>query len=86
MIKRTEHGIQGRDSIKLYSEIVPVDVTQLVHRRYGKNHLGYVEPGHVFGQSILELAQERQQIATAVVVHNQVLNQEKYNALYVVLI
>lgn len=51
----------------------PVDVVQLVHRVDSQHHLGQVELGHLLGQPILKLAEQRQQVAAHIVVHDQVL-------------
>ena len=52
---------------------VAVDVAQPVDRVDSQHHLGQIEFGHVLGQAILKLGQERQQIPAAVVIHHQIL-------------
>lgn len=51
----------------------PVDVVQLVHRVDSQHHLCQVKFSHVLRQSVLELAEQSQQITADVVVHHQVL-------------
>lgn len=48
-------------------------ISQFVHALYREHHLGDVELGHVLGQAVLELGQQREQVAAAVVIHYQVL-------------
>lgn len=57
----------------------PVDVVLLVDGVDGQHHLCHVELGHVFRKSILELAEQRQQVPAHVVVHHQVLRDKHVN-------
>ena len=41
-------------------------------------HLGDVELGHVLGQPVLELGEQGEKVAAAVVVHHQVLQIQRY--------
>ena len=43
-------------------------------------HLGDVELGHVLGQPVLELGEQGEKVAAAVVVHHQVLQIQKYKS------
>ena len=52
---------------------VAVDVAQLVHGVDGEDHLDDVELGHVLRKSVLELGEQSQEVAAAVVVHDQIL-------------
>ena len=45
-----------------------------VHRVDGEHHLGHVEAHHLLGQVVVVLAEQREQVASAVVVHYQVLH------------
>ena len=56
---------------------VAVDVAEAVDGVDGEDHLRDVEPRHLLRQPVLELAEEGQQVAAAVVVHHQVLENNK---------
>jgi hypothetical protein len=56
---------------------VAVDVAQPVDRVDGQHHFGQVEFGHILGQPILKLGQERQQVTAAVIIHHQVLRKNR---------
>ena len=58
---------------------ISVDISQLVDGVDGKNHLRDVEASHLLGQPVLELAEEREEVSAAVVVHHQVLKHQSVN-------
>lgn len=58
----------------------PVNIVQLVHRVDGQDHLRQVEFRHVLRQTVLKLAQQGQQVSTYIVVHHQVLQEERREA------
>ena len=53
--------------------VLPVNVAHPVYGVNGKDHFTGVEPSHLLRKVILELAEQRQNIATHIVVHHQVL-------------
>ena len=56
---------------------VSVDVSEPMDGVYGEDHLDDVEPRHVLRQAVLKLAQQGQQVPSAVVVHHEILKRNK---------
>lgn len=56
-----------------HHEILPVNVAHPVYGVNGEDHFTGIEPSHLLRKVILELAEQRQDIATHIVVHHQVL-------------
>ena len=56
--------------------VLPVNVAHPVYGVDGKDHFTGVEPSHLLRKVILELAEQRQDITTHIVVHHQVLEWE----------
>ena len=54
---------------------IPVDVAELVNGVDGEDHLCSVEACHGLREVVLKLAEQRQHIATHVVVHHQILRE-----------
>lgn len=52
---------------------LPVHVVELMDGVDGQHHLPDVEPRHVLREPVFELAEQGQQVAAHVVVHDQVL-------------
>ena len=51
---------------------VAMDISQTMHGVDGQHHFHDVELGHVLRQSVFKLAQQRQEVSTAVVVHDKI--------------
>ena len=50
-----------------------VDISEVVDRVYGKDHLCDVELGHILWKSVLELAEEGQEVSATVIVLHKVI-------------
>lgn len=57
--------------------VLPVYIALLVDGVDGKHHLRHVKFGHVLRESVLKLTKQSQQVTAHVIIHHQVLWEEK---------
>lgn len=60
-------------SITTTAKNVPMDITQVMYGIDSEHHLSYVKPCHRLRNAIFKFRQQRQHIATDIVVHDEVL-------------
>ena len=70
-----EYDVSGAIQQDVVGFDVAVHVRHSVQRVDRENHLGDVELSHLLRQTVLELGEQREQVAAAVVVHHEVLQQ-----------